>query len=126
MARLSGVEIPRNKRIVIALTYIHGIGRNLAEQICQQTKINPDSPTHKLSDPQVVALQNFINQFSVEGEVRRRTSFNIKRLKEISCYRGIRHRLNLPVRGQITRKNARTRKGPKKTVANKKKVDAKT
>lgn len=126
MARLSGVEIPRNKRIVVSLTYIHGIGRSLAEKICQQAKITPDFATKKLSDSKIVTLQNIVNTFAVEGEVRRRTSFDVKRLKEIGCYRGVRHRLNLPVRGQSTRKNARTRKGPRKTVANKKKVDAKT
>lgn len=126
MARLSGVEVPKNKRIVIALTYIHGIGRSLASQICQKTKIQPDFNLQKLSDSEVVNLQNVINQFAVEGEVRRRVNFNIKRLKEIGCYRGIRHRAGLPVRGQATRKNARTRKGPRKTVANKKKIDAKT
>ena len=126
MARLSGVEIPKSKRVVVGLTYIYGIGHSLSQKICQQAKVDPDLYVKKLSDEAIVNLQNVVNRFAVEGEVRRQTSFNVKRLKEIGCYRGIRHRLNLPVRGQSTRKNARTRKGPKKTVANKKKVDAKT
>ncbi len=126
VVRLVGVEIPKNKRVVVALTFIYGIGKSLATKICQQVEIDSDTPVYKLSDSEVVNLQNVISQFSTEGAVRRSVNFNIKRLKEINCYRGIRHHLNLPVRGQITQKNARTRKGPKKTVANKKKVDAKT
>lgn len=125
MARLSGVEIPKNKRIVVALTYIYGVGESLSKQVLTRLQISEDTYAKELSDEQLVELQNALNRLAVEGAVRRTQNFNIKRLKEIGCYRGIRHRLGLPVRGQITQKNARTRKGPRKTVANKKKPDSK-
>ncbi len=126
MARLSGVEVPKNKRIVISLTYIHGIGKSLSQKILKSANIVDENvKTINLSDQQLVDLQGVINKLPVEGDVRRAVNFNIKRLKEIGCYRGIRHRVGLPVRGQITQKNARTCKGPRKTVANKKKADSK-
>ncbi|WHP39227.1 MAG: 30S ribosomal protein S13 [Mollicutes bacterium] len=123
MARIGTVEIPKKKRIVIALTYIHGIGLSSSKSILKKTQINPDLHTNKLTDEQVVALQNEVNQYRIEGDVRRVVAYNIKRLKEITSYRGVRHRKGLPVRGQITQKNARTCKGPRKTVANKKKPE---
>lgn len=126
MARICGIEIPEKKRIVVSLTYIYGIGASFAQKILKINKIDANLKTSALSDWQISLLQNYIKNLPVEGEVRRNVNFNIKRLKEIGCYRGIRHRLGLPVRGQVTQKNARTRKGPRKTVANKKKVDSKT
>lgn len=122
MVRIAGVDIPEKKRIVIALTYIFGIGLSISKQILSELKINEDKKANKLSDKEMSDIQLKISKFPVEGEIRRTQGFNIKRLKEIGCYRGIRHRKGLPVRGQITQKNARTRKGPKKTVAGKKKV----
>ena len=123
MARIAGVDLPREKRIEIGLTYIYGIGRSSADKILQATGVNPDTRVKDLTDDEVKDLANYIaeNQM-VEGDLRREIALNIKRLQEIGCYRGIRHRKGLPVRGQKTKTNARTRKGPRKTVANKKKA----
>lgn len=122
MARLSGVDLPRDKRIEIALTYIHGIGRKTAEDIIAATGVNPDTRVRDLSEQDVAKLRDYIDHnLKVEGDLRRETALNIKRLIEINSYRGIRHRKGLPVRGQRSKTNARTRKGPKKTIANKKK-----
>ena len=122
MARIAGVDLPREKQIEIGLTYIYGIGRSSADKILQATGVNPDTRVKDLTDDEVKDLANYIaeNQM-VEGDLRREIALNIKRLQEIGCYRGIRHRKGLPVRGQKTKTNARTRKGPRKTVANKKK-----
>ncbi|RME89419.1 MAG: 30S ribosomal protein S13 [Anaerolineae bacterium] len=118
MARIEGVDLPRNKRVEIGLTYIYGIGRSRAREILLATQIDPDTRVKDLTDAQVTALREFIaKNYKVEGELRREVQMNIKRLIEIGCYRGLRHRRNLPVRGQRTRTNARTRKGPRKTVA---------
>ena len=122
MARIAGVDIPNNKRIEIALTYIYGIGRKSANDILVQTGINPDIRAKDLTDEDVAKLRDVIeNHYTVEGDLRREVGLNIKRMQEINCYRGIRHRKGLPVRGQSTKTNARTRKGPAKTIANKKK-----
>ena len=122
MARIAGVDIPNNKRIEIALTYIYGIGRTRSQSILAKTGIDPDIRAKDLTDEQVAALRDEIEaSYHVEGDLRRETALNIKRLVEINCYRGIRHRKGLPVRGQRTKTNARTRKGPVKTIANKKK-----
>ncbi|MCO7152839.1 30S ribosomal protein S13 [Anaerobutyricum hallii] len=122
MARISGVDLPREKRVEIGLTYIYGIGRTSAEQILKAADVNPDTRVRDLTDDEVRRLSDIINaDYTVEGDLRREIAMNIKRLQEIGCYRGIRHRKGLPVRGQKTKTNARTRKGPKKTVANKKK-----
>ena len=122
MARISGVDLPREKRVEIGLTYIYGIGRTSADQILKAADINPDTRVRDLTDDEVRRLSEIINaDYTVEGDLRREIAMNIKRLQEIGCYRGIRHRKGLPVRGQKTKTNARTRKGPKKTVANKKK-----
>ena len=122
MARISGVDLPREKRVEIGLTYIYGIGRTSADQILKAADVNPDTRVRDLTDDEVRRLSNIINaDYTVEGDLRREIAMNIKRLQEIGCYRGIRHRKGLPVRGQKTKTNARTRKGPKKTVANKKK-----
>ena len=122
MARISGVDLPRDKRIEIALTYIFGIGRKTATDIVAATGINPDTRVKDLTEDEVLKLSNYINNnITVEGDLRRETAFDIKRLIEIGCYRGVRHRKGLPVRGQRSKTNARTRKGPKKTIANKKK-----
>ena len=122
MARISGVDLPREKRVEIGLTYIYGIGRTSADQILKAADVNPDTRVRDLTDDEVRRLSDIINaDYTVEGDLRREIAMNIKRLKEIGCYRGIRHRKGLPVRGQKTKTNARTRKGPKKTVANKKK-----
>ena len=122
MARIAGVDIPNNKRIEIALTYIYGIGRKSANDILAQTGINPDTRAKDLTEEDVAKLRDVIeNQYTVEGDLRREVGLNIKRMQEINCYRGIRHRKGLPVRGQRTKTNARTRKGPAKTIANKKK-----
>ncbi|MBQ8083431.1 MAG: 30S ribosomal protein S13 [Clostridia bacterium] len=122
MARLSGVDLPRDKRIEIALTYIHGIGRKTAEDIIAATGVNPDTRVRDLTEQDVAKLRDYIDHnLKVEGDLRRETALNIKRLIEINSYRGIRHRKGLPVRGQRSKTNARTRKGPKKTIANKKK-----
>ena len=118
MARIAGVDLPRDKRIEIGLTYIYGIGRESANQILEATKINPDTRVKDLDENDVATLRNYIEKhFSVEGDLRKEVSMNIKRLSEIGCYRGIRHRRGLPVRGQNTRTNCRTRKGPRKAVA---------
>jgi small subunit ribosomal protein S13 len=122
MARIAGVDLPRSKRIDIALTYIHGIGHTSARKICEKAEIAPDSRTDVLADAEVVRLREVIErEYKVEGDLRRDVSQNIKMLMDIGCYRGLRHRRGLPVRGQRTHTNARTRKGPAKTVAGKKK-----
>ena len=122
MARISGVDLPREKRIEIGLTYIYGIGRTSATRILKEANVNPDTRVRDLTDDEVKRLSEVINETQVvEGDLRREVALNIKRLQEIGCYRGIRHRRGLPVRGQKTKTNARTRKGPKKTIANKKK-----
>lgn len=118
MARIEGIDLPRNKRIETALTYIYGIGPTRARQIIMGTSVNPDSRVKDLTEAEVGVLRDIISKnFKVEGDLRREVQMNIKRLIEIGCYRGLRHRRNLPVNGQRTRTNARTRKGPKKTVA---------
>ena len=122
MARIAGVDLPREKRVEIGLTYIFGIGKTSAEKILAVTGINPDTRVKDLTDDEVSKLREAIDQgYTVEGDLRRDVALDIKRLNEIGCYRGIRHRRGLPVRGQRTKTNARTRKGPKKTIANKKK-----
>ncbi|MEE0981533.1 MAG: 30S ribosomal protein S13 [Acutalibacteraceae bacterium] len=122
MARISGVDLPRDKRVEIALTYIFGIGRKTASDIIAATGVNPDIRVKDLSEEDVAKLRDYIDRnVKVEGDLRRETAFDIKRLIEIGSYRGIRHRKGLPVRGQRSKTNARTRKGPKKTIANKKK-----
>ena len=122
MARIAGVDLPRDKRIEIALTYIFGIGLKTSQKLLAETGINPDTRTRDLTEDEVVKLRDIIDkQVIVEGDLRREQSLNIKRLVEIGCYRGRRHRMGLPVRGQNTKNNARTRKGPKKVVAGKKK-----
>lgn len=123
MARLLGVDLPRNKRVEIALTYIYGIGRPRAAKICKQVGIPSELRTEGLTDEHIAKIRGIIEQsFKVEGDLRREIGLSIKRLMDLNCFRGIRHRKGLPVRGQNTRSNARTRKGPKKTVANKKKA----
>lgn len=122
MARISGIDLPRDKRIEIALTYIFGIGRRTAEEICAATGVNPDIRVRDLTEDDAAKLREYIDHhYRVEGDLRRDNAFAIKRLVEIGCYRGVRHRKGLPVRGQRTKTNARTRKGPRKTMANKKK-----
>ena len=122
MARIAGIDLPKDKRIEIGLTYIYGIGRKSAKDILAQTGINPDTRAKDLTEDDIAKLRDEIeNNYTVEGELRREVALNIKRLVEINCYRGIRHRKGLPVRGQRTKTNARTRKGPAKTIANKKK-----
>ena len=122
MARIAGVDLPREKRAEIGLTYIYGIGRTSATKILAAANVNPDTRVRDLTDEEVGRIRDIIDeQYMVEGDLRRDTALNIKRLQEIGCYRGIRHRRGLPVRGQKTKTNARTRKGPKRTVANKKK-----
>ena len=121
MARIAGVDITNDKRVVISLTYIYGIGNSLAKKILAENKIDEDKRVKDLSEDQINALRKSLDTYKVEGDLRREVSLNIKRLMEIGCYRGIRHRKGLPVRGQRTQTNARTRKGPRRTVANKKK-----
>ncbi len=122
MARIAGVDLPREKRVEIALTYIYGIGPNIANEIIAGTGVNPDTRVKDLTEAEIGKLRDFIDaNVKVEGDLRREVSMNIKRLMEIGCYRGLRHRRGLPVRGQNTKQNARTRKGPKKQVAGKKK-----
>ena len=122
MARIAGVDLPREKRIEIGLTYIYGIGRVSATQILEKAGVNPDTRVRELTDDEVKSIAEVIDaEYMVEGDLRREIALNIKRLQEIGCYRGIRHRKGLPVRGQKTKTNARTRKGPKRTVSNKKK-----
>jgi small subunit ribosomal protein S13 len=123
VARIAGVDIPREKRLEISLTYIYGVGRTKAQEICAQTETNPDTRVRDLTDEEVVRLRAYIDaNLKVEGDLRREVAQDIKRKMEIGCYQGIRHRKGLPVHGQRTHTNARTRKGPKKTVAGKKKV----
>jgi small subunit ribosomal protein S13 len=117
MARIEGVDLPRNKRVEIALTYIYGIGPARSQQILEQSGVDPNTRVRDLTETDVASLREGVNQFRVEGELRREVNMNIKRLIEIGSYRGLRHRRSLPVRGQRTKTNARTRKGPKKTVA---------
>ena len=122
MARISGIDLPRDKRIEVALTYIYGIGPSRAAEVLAKTGINPDIRVKDLTDEQEAQLREAIeHHYLIEGDLRRETAMNIKRLSEIGCYRGLRHRRGLPVHGQRTKTNARTRKGPKKTIANKKK-----
>ena len=121
MARIAGIDLPKDKRIEIGLTYIYGIGRKSAKDILAQTGINPDTRVKDLTDAEEQKLRDAIDAYTVEGDLRRQTALDIKRLSEIGCYRGIRHRKGQPVRGQRSKTNARTRKGPKKTIANKKK-----
>ena len=122
MARISGIDLPRDKRIEVALTYIYGIGRTSANQILKEAGINPDTRVKDLTETDEAALREVISRsYTVEGDLRRNVAMDIKRLTEIGCYRGMRHRKGLPVRGQRSKTNARTRKGPKRTVANKKK-----
>ena len=118
MARIEGVDLPRDKRVEIGLTYIHGIGRSTSQDVLGATGVDPDTRVRDLTEDEITSLREYINQnLVVEGDLRREKQMNIKRLIEIGCYRGLRHRRSLPVRGQRTRTNARTRKGPKKTVA---------
>ncbi|WP_105976056.1 30S ribosomal protein S13 [Staphylococcus simulans] len=121
MARIAGIDIPREKRVVISLTYIYGIGKSTAEKIVAEAGVSPQTRTNELTDDELGRLREVVDSYKVEGDLRREQNLNIKRLMEISSYRGIRHRRGLPVRGQKTKNNARTRKGPVKTVANKKK-----
>lgn len=122
MARIAGVDLPREKRVEVGLTYIYGIGINKSRQILENTGISPDTRVKDLTEDEVSKIREYIDKnIKVEGDLRREVALNIKRLIEINCYRGIRHRKGLPVRGQKTKTNARTRKGPKKTIANKKK-----
>lgn len=117
MARIAGVDLPKDKRVEVALTYIYGIGRSSAKKILAKTGVNPDTRVKNLAEDEVSRLREVIDrEFKVEGDLRRETAMNIKRLMEIGCYRGVRHRRGLPVRGQRTRTNARTRKGPRRTV----------
>ncbi len=122
MARIAGVDLPREKRVEIGLTYIYGIGRVTSNKILAESGINPDKRVKDLTEEEVSAIRDYIEKnLSVEGDLRREVKLNIKRLMDIGCYRGVRHRKGLPVRGQSTKQNARTRKGPKKTVSRKKK-----
>ena len=123
MARIAGVDLPREKRIEIGLTYVYGIGRTTSNKILKEAGVNPDTRVRNITDDEVQRISEAIEKLgvTVEGDLRREIALNIKRLQEIGCYRGIRHRKGLPVRGQNTKNNARTRKGPKRTVANKKK-----
>ncbi|HZQ98503.1 MAG TPA: 30S ribosomal protein S13 [Chloroflexota bacterium] len=126
MARIAGVDIPRDKHVEISLRYIYGIGPTIARRICEQTRVNPATRVRDLTEDEVARLREVIDrEYKVEGDLRREVNLNIKRLIEIGCYRGLRHRRGLPVRGQRTRTNARTRKGPRKTVAGKRKAAAK-
>ncbi|MFW6381530.1 MAG: 30S ribosomal protein S13 [Bacillota bacterium] len=116
MARIEGVDLPRNKRVEIGLTYIYGVGRSTSQEILEKTGVDPDTRVKDLTEAEIARLREALDDYQVEGELRRQVRANIKRLKDIGCYRGLRHRRGLPVRGQRTRTNARTRKGPKKTV----------
>jgi small subunit ribosomal protein S13 len=120
MARIVGVDIPNDKQVAFSLTYIYGIGRTTARKICETAKVDPQIRVKDLSDAQMNAIRAEVSKLKVEGDLRREVALNIKRLTEIGCYRGIRHKKGLPVRGQKTKTNARTRKGPRKTIANKK------
>ena len=121
MARIAGIDIPRDKRIVIALTYVYGIGRNLSEKILLEAQVSEDTRVKDLTEDELNRIRTEVTKYQIEGDLRREITLNIKRLMEIGSYRGIRHRKGLPVRGQNTRNNARTRKGKAKTIANKKK-----
>ena len=121
MARIAGVDLPREKRVEIGLTYIYGIGLSRSQEVLKKTGINPDTRVKDLTDEQVQAIRNAIDGYTLEGDLRREVALNIKRLTEIGCYRGLRHRRGLPVRGQRTKTNARTRKGPRKLVSKSKK-----
>ena len=121
MARIKGIDIPNDKRIEISLTYIYGIGRNLSKTILKNANVNLDTKAKDLTEEELVRIRTEIDKYLVEGELRREVAVNIKRLMDLGCYRGLRHRKGLPVRGQSTKQNARTRKGKRKTVANKKK-----
>lgn len=121
MARIAGVDIPRDKRVVISLTYIYGIGKPTAQKILAEAGVSEDTRVRDLTEDELTRIREIVGRLKVEGDLRREVSLNIKRLMEIGCYRGLRHRRGLPVRGQNTKNNARTRKGPRKTVANKKK-----
>ncbi len=121
MARIGGVDLPREKRVEIGLTYIYGIGLSRSQEILKKAGINPDTRVKDLTDEQVQAIRNAIDGYTLEGDLRREVALNIKRLTEIGCYRGLRHRRSLPVRGQRTKTNARTRKGPRKLVSKSKK-----
>jgi len=126
VARIAGVDLPRNKRVEIALTYIYGIGLSRSQRILRQTGVNPDTRVKDLTESEIARIREFIDkEYKVEGELRREVTMNIKRLTEIGCYRGLRHRRNLPVRGQRTRTNARTKRGPRKTVPGRKRSRAK-
>ena len=126
MPRIAGVDLPNNKRVEVGLTYIYGIGRSVSQEILNQLEIDFDTPVRDLTETEITQLRDVLNrQYKVEGDLRREVQLNIKRLIEIGCYRGIRHRRGLPVHGQRTRTNARTRKGPKKTVAGRSKARAK-
>ena len=120
MARIAGVDLPRDKRVEIGLTYIFGIGRSRANEILKKANVNPDTRVKDLTEAEISAIRSVVDGYTVEGDLRREIALNIKRLKEINCYRGLRHKRGLPVRGQRTKTNARTRKGPRKTIGNKK------
>lgn len=120
MARIVGVDIPNNKQVAYSLTYVYGIGLTLAKEVCKAAKVDETKRVKDLSEEELTAIRGEVAKLKVEGDLRREVSLNIKRLTEIGCYRGIRHKKGLPVRGQGTKNNARTRKGPKKTIANKK------
>ena len=126
MARIAGIDIPRDKRVEVALTYIFGIGPSISKRILMATRVNPDTRSKDLTEEEIARVREFIDRnYKVEGDLRREVDMNIKRLIEINCYRGLRHRRNLPVRGQRTRTNARTRRGVRKTVAGRKKATKK-
>lgn len=120
MARIAGIDLPRDKRVEVGLTYIYGIGRSRSNEILSKAGVNPDTRIKDLTEAEVAEIRAIIDGYQVEGDLRRDVSLNIKRLREINCYRGVRHRRGLPVRGQRTKTNARTRKGPKKIVSKKK------
>ncbi len=122
MARIAGVDIPKQKRGVIALTYIFGVGKSRAQEILEKAEVNPDTKVSDWSDAEIGRIRDAVSYYKIEGELRSETAMNIKRLMDIGCYRGIRHRSGLPLRGQRTKNNSRTRKGKRKTVANKKKA----
>lgn len=122
MARIAGVDIPKHKRGIISLTYIYGIGKSRAKRILEEAKVDINKKVSEWDDKDIAGVRSAVSQFTIEGELRSQTSMNIKRLMDIGCYRGIRHRSGLPLRGQRTKNNSRTRKGRRKTVANKKKV----
>lgn len=122
MARIAGVDIPKQKRGIISLTYIYGIGKSRAKRILEEAKVDPSKKVSEWDDTDISGVRNAVSQFTIEGELRSQTQMNIKRLMDIGCYRGVRHRSGLPLRGQRTKNNSRTRKGRRKTVANKKKV----